>query len=394
MNGFLNCFFVFTIFVCISLGCLGGRKKLESTNNLNFSETVNIKSRAYWQHKFDSIYFSKSTKSLQVVYKTMATSNNSSKYYFLAYGIDALNEMYLATKDVKYLNENIELISAVIDSAKSSKEIANSRYRDDYWGWGAIDLKNKIDRDEMPLYESYLFRYVLKTLMILKQENLIKQHEKFYNSVLHFTEKNIWGKWNSRYLKKYSIVNFIEPTTHMTAHWGMIALFLNKLSTNTEILEQTSTCLEAINSKFKDQLKIGNENGLEYYYWNLTWDDKNLLPKVTVQDISHGNNVVSYFIECYKLNTFWTKKDMVLFSNTLKVNWDNEKNEMNAFVNRTTLPENKNKYFIGDGFVKLGYLNINLMLFMQLHEDYFSKDTPIQFYAGMCLNYHEIFSKK
>ncbi len=374
--------------VCVTMFfCLLGTSAKSNTNiflaeKCSLPDTTNfahkIEPPKYWKNLFDSIYYKHYGRySYKVIYQQYSTSANSAKYYYLANGIDALNTMYQTSLDTTYLNEAIRFTKNVLKSAVVSNQIENSTFKDSYLGWPDINEPEKVNGQEIPLCESIFFKYVLKTLYIIKENKKLyatKEYQEFYETTLNFIEENIWNKWYHR-----GESNLIRSRTHMASHWAFIAMYLEKLSENNTIKNQCSEIKEKLNQKFKKQLVVDYKNNC---IWNQTWDDE--VKKPIVQDVNHGNHFVSYLVESTRLNDFFTTTDLMYIENTLlNIIWDSESCYLHDNIDGTDQGNKKDCFFVADGFMKMAEWNKALFLLFQDKKATFLTNYQPQFYANM-----------
>lgn len=264
-----------------------------------------------WKAKFDASY----SQARYDIDLKRSLDNNSDDYYDLAYNYDALLAMYRATGDKSYLDTLKLFTNNIIDGAKYSNDtnFKNSSYKDGYKGWVGNN------GDELALDESFLWRYVCRFLRIIKETPSLYAdpvYKAFYNKALSFTEEHIWEKW---YYRGDNHEWVYRSRTHMMSHWGYIALDLHDLTVDHCIRKPIyRKVYREINNRLKANLQAaaGQSNA---YFWNQTWDNIVTDPDdILRQDTSHGNNVIAYIVACYDNGEFWTKDDIIKFSNTLQ----------------------------------------------------------------------------
>jgi len=290
-------------------------------------------------------------------------SGDSYQFMELRRPLGALNTIISVTSDSALIQEQITLINNVLDTAKKSKNIPNnkSEFKDDYKGWVAVNTNTKNESSkyqEIPLFESYSFLYIAQFLYLLKENDWVEKSDenmKWWKSTLAFIEQNIWQKWYDRSLHKYgnNYGYFIRERTHMGAHWAGIAMYLNRLTENSKIINQTNTLVSQYDILLKRNLKIKNNA----YIWNSTYDDISgtYAPRRSgsvMQDVSHGNHVVTYIIAAYELgNDNWTKNDIQYLANTVK--WLIYNKSRNRFYTNVDGTGSLSWTGLGDGWLKL-----------------------------------------
>ena len=106
----------------------------------------------------------------------------------------------------------------------------------------------------------------------------------------------------------------------MGSHWAGLAMYLNTLTSNKQIQSQTAILIQQYDTLLKRNLNKSQDG----YIWNSTYDNvegtfaadthKNI-----IQDVSHGNHVVSYIVAAYEFgNNNWTLADIHKLCYTLK----------------------------------------------------------------------------
>jgi len=259
-----------------------------------------------------------------------------------------------------------------------------SIFPDNYLGWvGGSDSGR--DGQEIVLWESCGWRYVTKLLRIMKKKGLHTNanYSTQFNQILSFTEENIWDKWYNRGSNQQYLY---RSRTHMTAHWGYIALNLYGLTSNSVRKTQCQQVFTKINNDLLSNLQNVSPNA---YFWYATWGTSS----GEVQDVSHGNHVLSYICEAYQQGVFWTDAHMIKFKNTLKeIIWHEDECDFADFVNGTFGAVDgydhtgRNQ---GDGWIKLGRFFGEIF---NIHENSLSCaftpniNRPGHFYANMVLN--------
>lgn len=325
-------------------------------------------------------------------------------------GIGALLAMYEATGDKQYMEEAADLSERIIKTAKKGKNIANNpkHFKDDFYGWANQNPnfeKRKSGGEhlqEIPLFESYLFRYLAKIPYMIKTSPVLKSDTKLASKadeLFGFVKTNGWEKWYQRGEKKKQgcYPYLFRQRTHMTSHWAMVALYLRELSNNSEDKAAYSRFLSLFDNQLKDNFHVTNDGA---YVWNMTWDSAwpydtecNSAPKSSiVQDVSHGNHVVTYIVEAHELSgSVWKDIDVQRLANTVKyVLYNADRNLFNDDLAGKFVANKADGVQMSDGFVKLARYDEQLMnLFERVNEGHsknskFSLDEP-QFVAELTL---------
>lgn len=344
---------------------------------------------ALWAEKFDNIYYQKGANptSYSDFWINRSKAGSSSNFYTCSEGIDALTAMYLATGDAKYIGDAVTLCKNITGSSVSVKG--------NYKGWTSKEASGNYRQvlgQEVPLYESYLFRYMARLLYEIKTHPaLFNAYKNDYASLLSFVETNGWQKWKSRGKGGSIGANsmLMRSRTHMSAHWALTALFLGKITVNSGIKSECDAFVSEFNRRMRSNLRNNPVNPLAYA-WNATWDDETPASRRIVQDISHGNNVIAYIVEAYGFNTYWTKVDINKFAAVItNVSYNRTTNTFATNVDRTSNSAVNGQYQ-ADGWVKLGRYNKDVY---DLFARYAQNESALkknyqqgQFLANMALN--------
>lgn len=335
-----------------------------------------------WESKFLSIWNSEDTS----YYDQWSKSSNSSWYYFLAHGIDGDTSMFEATGKTEYLDRALYYINNVVSDARLSSAIPTSQYKDSYLGWVASSPNEpEINGKEVPLYESYMWRYVTKLLRVIRQnpqlyDNPTYRHQ--YDSLLHFTEVNVFEKWYNR-----NPSNIYRSRTHIASHWAYIALDLclisedvGKMASYSEVLTKINTDLSPYYSSSLRAQIISNPKDDSAYFWDSIWGSY----ARPGQDTSHGNNVISYMIEAHDQGVYWNDADINGLKNLLvKVLW-NGSYASPSFSGYFDGGDPGGGDFQSDGFIKLGRYDLKIQC---IYENYSGQNSYLtQLYGNGALN--------
>ena len=265
---------------------------------------------SFWQAKFDSIW---STEHNNYFLK-WSKSYDSNDHYFVGYGVEGNLSMYQATGDKKYLDRALLYINNVIATAQPTTSLPNNKFPSGYLGW-----VNTTTQQPEVLRESVMFRYVAKTLRVIRSTPDLYNDSKYrsqYDSILAFTEKNIFYKWYNQ-----SLGNIYRTNTHMASHWAFICLELSRITTNQDIKDKCTAVYQNMdsgsmplqNSSFRNEL-IPNPNDPTAYFWNYNWNQDSR----PGSDTAHGSHMISYLIEAHEQGSYWTTNDMQKFANMVK----------------------------------------------------------------------------
>lgn len=270
-------------------------------------------------------------------------TKDSWSLYKLSPVVDSYNQMYIATGDKKYLQYSVTLINDIISNSSVSKKLKRSQFKDDFFSWeNKSHEEKKNDGKEYPLFESYLWRYVTSTLVLIEKNNLKKDFNKDYYSILKFTEQNIFNKWYTRDRK-----NIYRENTNMSALWAHISLNLSLLS-NKKIYKEVY-----------NDFYINFEKNIQYrdngtLFWNSFYDKKKW--NLKGQDVSHANAEVSFIIDAY----IWTDLVNKSFIECLILTLNNNILKNNDTTAMYLDGSGNGKGRIIDGFMKLGRFDRNL----------------------------------
>lgn len=315
-------------------------------------------------------------------YLQLAGTSEPQNYYQLAYGVDAYTMMFEATAKTAYLDTALQFAERMIGQARPSSSFPTSAYRDDYLAWISHKETNMsaeasdVDGQEVPLYESYCWRYVFRTLRVMRDSSVLgtAPWRGRYDAVLAFGERNIFDKWYTRGAND----NIYRSRTHMASHWAFIATDLEVMTADPERAARCREIYQAIDRKLpnypsslRDQLHpAGRDAGA--YDWSDVWG-----ARVPSQDVSHGNNVVAYVVEAHDRGREWDVADVRRFTGTLGVIWPTGQDGVAEFVDGTGTGDG----WLSDGFVKLGRYD---PLVQERLEGHRVRDA--QFVAALALN--------
>ena len=279
--------------------------------------------------------------------------------------IGALNAMITATGEPYWINQQVRIINNLLQTAQTSSVIPhNLLFRDEFKSWISLN-PNKNYHQEVPLSECYSFLYITQFLFLVRHTAWLEKNEnnlQWWNHTLAFIERNIWTKWYDRSFATYKnhYRYFLRTTTDMGSNWAGLALYLNALTADTTIKSQTALLTQQYDTLLKRNLKV--RQGA--YIWNSTYNNvegsfAGASSKSTIQDVSHGNQVVAYVVAAYEAgNKNWLISDIYKFANTVKFFMYNR--EHNLFRDNVDGSSDEKRpgwgNFVSDGWVKLaGY---------------------------------------
>lgn len=303
-------------------------------------------------------------------------------YDLMAIGrnIGALVTMFELTDSIHYVEEVLRLTDGFISQTKPGKDIPQNPevFKDDYLGWvnGAQRSNGRggADFQEIPLFESRFMRYIAKVVYLVSKQKQIEQDYpelwELNKRILRFVETHIWEKWYVRGERQspgcYRYV--FRSRTHMTSHWGIIALYLRELTDDPVKQAQYNAFLARYNKQLRANLHVTKDNA---YRWNMTWDnpwpwglDCKAADEPIIQDVGHGNHVAAYIIESYELENgeVWTSTDVQQFCNTVKyLLYDKKQVRFNAYLDGRFEIEFADGIRMFDGFLSLSRYDPSLL---------------------------------
>lgn len=249
-----------------------------------------------------------------------AESGNALRFLELGYFFNSINEYYLKTGDKSFFQYSQNIINKLKNSSQKlptgNKWVVNFARKTDT----NYEMLNK----EYLLYEGYMFRYIAEFVYINYKNNTS------YKENLQFVKSN-FDKWYERDAKQFGgSAEMFGLRLHMGSHWATVSMYLYKMTSDRKYLN----FFNSFNKQVKDNLITIDVNGNPCYIWNSTYKTRfnNLLSQKNrkynseKQDVSHGNHVVQFIIDAYKLGMGnWTENDINKLINTLKyIIWKNE----------------------------------------------------------------------
>lgn len=324
------------------------------------------------------------------------TEANSYQLMEFSRGIASLITMYEATDSISYLKEAIQFCKKVIDLTEYGYAIEKNPqiFKDKYKGWVNRHGTRKVgpNLSEVPLFESYFFRYLAKLVYTIRISEDIPQNFKADSQkMLQFLETNGWEKWYTRGEKVSPgcYPYLFRKRTHMTSHWALVALYLRELTRDKIKLQQYNDFLDLYDRQLKAQLRRTTSDA---YIWNMTWDKpwpmntqcNNVEEKPVIQDVSHGNHVVTYIVQAYAMgSSSWNESDIHALCNTVKyVLYDSDKNRFYGDLNQKFLSKTANGIQMADGFVRLSRYDERVYdLFRQVYFDSDESHSSNVYYA-------------
>jgi hypothetical protein len=341
--------------------------------NVSAQAITGIRTVAAWEQLFLRVWSTSHTSD----YLPKSQSYDSWQFYNLGYGIDGNTAMYRATGNTQYLDRALLYVNNVVNHARVSSTMP-SNFRDSYLGWIATSIP-EVQNQEVPLYESYCWRYVTRMLRVIRETPTLYSNPTYrsqYDRLLAFTEKNIFEKWYKRGANAY----VYRARTHMASHWALIAMDLSRMTTDATkkatyltVVNNINLHMPNVSSSLRQQMKPSAVNS-SAYFWSDVWGSASR----PGQDVAHGNAVIAYVVEAQGAGIEWNTTDMSKFVATLNnVIWPSA-TRYGTYVDGT----GSGTGWFNDGFVKLGRYDANLQRRLEAH----TVAQNIQYFGNGALN--------
>jgi hypothetical protein len=335
--------------------------------------TTPLRSVAAWEQLFLSRWSAEHTGD----YLPKSNSLDSWQFYNLGYGIDANTAMYRATGKTQYLDRALLYTNNVVNHAKVSSSLPKSQFKDSYLGWASA--RSDTLGQEVPLFESYCWRYVTRMLRVIRETPALYGNATYkaqYDKLLAFTEKNIFDKWYKRGANSYVYRN----RTHMASHWAFISMDLSRMTTDATRKATYLTVFNNINrdlpnstSSLRGQLRTGFVS-TPAYFWSDVW----AATARPGQDVAHANGMLAYIVEARDAGMEWTADDVRKFTATLNYAIWPSATKYASYVDGSGAGTG----WFNDGLMKLGRYDANLQRRLEAH----GVGKNIDFYAQGALN--------
>ncbi|WP_224367208.1 hypothetical protein [Hyalangium versicolor] len=357
-----------------------GQETLTQTDSLTSPTQADVtlaatglRTVASWEQLFLGKWSSEHSSS----FLPMSNSLDSWQFYNLSYGIDGNTAMYRATGKTQYMDRALLYVNNVVNHAKVSSSLSKSQFKDSYLGWASA--RSDTLGQEVPLFESYCWRYVTRMLRVIRETPALYNNATYraqYDRLLAFTEKNMFEKWYKRGANSY----IYRVNTHMASHWAFIAMDLYRMTTDATKKATYLTVFNNINrnlpnyvSSLREQMGSSPVNS-SAYFWSDTWGSHSR----PGQDVAHGNGVMAFIVEARDAGMEWTAADINAFVNTLNlVIWP----AAGRYANYVDGSGSGTGWF-NDGLMKLGRYNANLQRRLETH----TVGNNTQFYGNGALN--------
>ena len=305
-----------------------------------------VRGVAEWQRRFDEV----AAEEDATIYGPASRSDDSWDHYNLAFGLDGFLAMYRATSDRRYLLTALGYAENLVAGARPSSELGPGAVGDDYLGW--ISERPDVAGTEVPLFESFVWRYVADLLRVMRNDTATWEDPDLrvrYQRVLDFAERNIVEKWVTRSLDDA----VYRERTHMASHWAAISVDLAAITTDPERRKRYEGIVAAIDrdlpnrgSSLRQQL-VPNPANRSAWFWSDVWGSQ----EPPGQDVAHGNGVVSYVVTAHEMGSEWTTEDIAGFSALLRTEIWRPEGGFSEYVDGADANGNG---WISDGFMKLG----------------------------------------
>ncbi len=311
-----------------------------------------LRSVAAWESMFLRIW----DRDHANLYLPKSISADSRTYYDLAYGLDAAAAMFQATGNPAYLDRGLLYVENIIASARQSSSFSRSRFKDSYLGW-VCQQAGSYYGQEVVLYEIYFWRYVTRLLRLMQANPAVWADAGYFQrfqTILAFTEANIFDKWYARGPKWY----VYREVTHITAHFGYIALDLALMTADAGRRSRCLAVFDNINHALPNRQRcslrsqvIAHPSVSGALFWNPSWGSF----AQPGSDTAHANGVVSFIVEAQELGAEWTLTDIGGLIATLDRVILKGGNTTATYLNGSG-----SDGWINDGWVKLGRYSVAL----------------------------------
>lgn len=296
-----------------------------------------------------------------------ASQNDSYRLQNLRAILGGLNSIIKISDDDYFIRRQVSLIDDIISSAKVSSKIPEnvSPFKDDYKGWVSLD-RSRSYGEEIVLNEAYSFFYIAEFLHYQLKSGWVdrsRSNKTWWEEKVQFVEEHIWVKWYTRSLSYHGNPHryFLRSRVHMASHWAGIAMYLERISDNIEIQKQCEELYQTYDMLLKRNLKH-HPVEIGAYIWNSTYDNVSntfaiKADKSIIQDVSHGNHVVSYIVAAYELESLnWQHRDILGLCNTVKMLYNKVENRFADNVDGSESTSRRGwGNFQADGWVKLSH---------------------------------------
>lgn len=324
-----------------------------------------------WLERFDEDWETSRPATVE-----LSRSPDSWDHYPLAYSVDALTAAYRASGDAVYLEDALTLLEDVAASSRPSSDLPGSRYRDGYRGWASA--REDVAGQEVPLFESYLWRYGTHLLAVAAASPQARADPAIaarVDALTRFVERDVFDKWFTRGPDG----TVYRERTHMSAHWAFIAMDLHGLTSDPERRARCEEVVRAIvdGGSGEGHSLVAQAVPSDQASGALFWDDRWGSYRRPGQDVAHGNNVVAFVVEAADRGVRWPRSTLDGVDATFtEVVWPRAGRGA-EFVDGSGTGSG----WFSDGWVKLGRYDAALQRRLQGHEV-----ANGQFFANGALN--------
>jgi hypothetical protein len=177
-----------------------------------------------WQSRFNSVYVNELPTA-----QAKASSDDPVQFYELTVH-DAAATMYQVTGQARFITDALDIAERMMASAR----VIHGEYTDDFLGWTTKTTDICVRAGvECPGGESFVWRYVTKTLRVIAQTPALYDDPAIrarYTAVKDFAEVHIFQKWWGRTKQIWDTgdrPNVYRSTHHnLASPWGLIAFDL------------------------------------------------------------------------------------------------------------------------------------------------------------------------
>ncbi len=312
---------------------------------LPFSASCQTKKKQALKLEYDNILFGKGEPSLNQMVG-YSKSNNSYNFMAIGYFFNANNLMYKSTNQIKYLESNMDVLENLIFDKRS-----RGNYMKNKWPISVAKSHMTANQNglESLVYEGYFFRYLAEFYSIIKDNGLFKDRQVEILNTLKYS----FDKWAVPSYEKFGDdSSFHHLRLHIGSHWATVAIYLFKYTNNQKYF----SFYNKFNQQVRKAMKKKIVNGNTCFIWNSTYPEKfnvalkrNQTYKPVIQDVSHGNHVVQFILDSYKLGYGnWSKNDLQYLSNTVKyILWNPKTISFSDMVDGS---KSTDKSFVNEGW--------------------------------------------
>ncbi|MCO7193203.1 hypothetical protein [Pseudonocardia sp. McavD-2-B] len=268
---------------------------------------------AHWTSRFDG-----EAAALDADSEPLSRSPDSWDFYRLAYALDAFTSMYEASGAEQWADVALRYAENMIATSVPSTDLGTSGAGDTYRGW--VSQQPDVAGQQVPLYESYCWRYVARLLAVLQERAAAGgagalRFGARHRRVLTFCEDDILLKW----YRRGPAETVYRSRTHMTAHWAYLALHLGTTTSRREVRDLCADIVRRVDdggmagypSSLRQQLRLAGGSPASYV-WSPVWGYV-----AEPQDVAHGNADVAYIAAAHLRGGRWSAAEVATMTATL-----------------------------------------------------------------------------